>query len=75
MSIVVHELLVLLEENIRWLSLSMSVFSAFRLGDNRKTHINIGKQEVISIPDLRFIRYPKHYLGTLLVMLTEVNKK
>ena len=48
---------------------------SFRLGDNRKTHINIGKQEVISIPDLRFIRYPKHYLGTLLVMLTEVKNK
>nr|XP_022291942.1 uncharacterized protein LOC111103173 [Crassostrea virginica] len=42
------------------------------LGDTRKTHINIGKQEVISIPDLRFIRYPKHYLGTILVMLTEI---
>ncbi|XP_061181239.1 uncharacterized protein LOC133189861 [Saccostrea echinata] len=42
------------------------------LGDNRKAHISIGKQEVVSIPDLRFIRYPKHTLGTLLVMLTEV---
>ncbi|XP_062579480.1 uncharacterized protein LOC134241457 [Saccostrea cucullata] len=52
----------------------LRIFFLFpQLGKSKTTHMKIGKQEVVSAPDLRFEEYPGPQLITLLRMSNEVS--